>query len=67
MMNSTSRIRRIIQKDGKTLVSFDEHDAYFTAPPAVADTLRQAEALGLTVHFTYDIDLVIQGVVAHGE
>ena len=67
MMNSTSKVRRILEKDGKTLVSFDAHDAYFTAPPAVADMLRHAEALGLTVHFSYDINMVIHGVVGHGD
>lgn len=65
MIKSTARVRRIIEKDGRTLVSFDRHDAYFHADKDVADALRQAEALGLSVHFTYDADLKILGVVAH--
>lgn len=65
MIKSTARVRRIIEKDGKTLVSFDRHDAYFYADGDVATALRQAEQLGLEVHFTYDADLKILGVVAH--
>ncbi len=66
MMSSSSHIRRIIEKDGQTLVSFDDHSAYFIAGPDVADALRQAQAAELIVHFTYDKDLNILGVVAHG-
>lgn len=65
MIKSTARVRRIIEQDGKTLVSFDQHDAYFIAENDVANALKQAEAMGLTVHFTYDADLKILGVVAH--
>jgi hypothetical protein len=65
MMQSTSRVRRIIERDGQTLVSFDAHSAYFHAKPDIAEALRQAEAHRLTVHFTYDADLNIVGVVAH--
>lgn len=67
MIKSTARIRRIMEQDGKTLVSFDRHDAYFHAEGDVAKALRQAEELGLVVHFTYDADLKILGVVAHNE
>ncbi len=55
----------MIEQDGKTLVSFDMHDAYFVAGPEVAPALKQAQSLGLAVHFTYDADLNILGVVAH--
>lgn len=65
MMKSSGTIRRMIEQDGKTLVSFDAHDAYFHAGPDVADALRQAQSIGMTVHFTYDLDLNIVGVVAH--
>lgn len=65
MQNSSGRICRLIEEDGKLLVSFDAHDAYFTATPAVADALRMAERMGLAVQFTYDHDLNILGVVAH--
>lgn len=65
MITSIARVRRIVEKDGATLVSFDRHDAYFIAGPEVAPALRQAEALGLEVHFTYDAELRILGVVAH--
>lgn len=65
MQKSSGRILRMIEENGQVLVSFDAHDAYFTAAPEVAEALRMAERMGLSVHFTYDHDLNILGVVAH--
>lgn len=65
MLKSSGHVIRTIDENGVTLVSFDSHDAYFTAAPDVAAALKQAEQLGLEVHFTYDMDLKIHGVVAH--
>lgn len=65
MMTAMGRVRRIIEKDGDTLVSFDAHSAYFHAGADIVEALRQAETHGLLVHFTYDDALRIVGVVAH--
>ena len=65
MLKSSGRVIRTIDENGITLVSFDSHDAYFSAGADVAGALKQAEQLGLEVHFTYDMNLKIHGVVAH--
>lgn len=65
MQQSHARVRRIIEDQGKTLVSFDGHDAYFIAGSEVIDALHLAAREGLVVHFTYDDRMTITGVVAH--
>lgn len=65
MNSSKGRVSRIIDDNGVTVVVFDSHDVSFNAVGDVAVALRQAEQLGLEVHFTYDMDLKIHGVVAH--
>lgn len=63
---SQGRVRSIVDNaKGQTLVSFDNHDAYFIAGPDVVEALKAARDLNLVVHFTYDFNLNIKGVVAH--
>jgi hypothetical protein len=64
MLKTQAYVRRMLEEDGKILVSFDKHNGYFTAAPDIAAALEQARAAHLLVHFTYDNDLNILGVVA---
>lgn len=59
------RVSHIIEQDGKTLVAFDGRDVYFSAGADIAPSLKQVSELGLLIHFTYDDELRIVGVVAH--
>ncbi len=61
------RVARIVGDIGKVQVHFAGDSTVYMAAPDVAGALRQAEMLGLTVHFTYDDDMNILGVVAHNQ
>lgn len=57
MLKSQGVVRRIITKDDRVLVSFPEHDGYFTVPEHLRGVIHDAHQAGREVSFTYDIDL----------
>ncbi|MCE9508066.1 MAG: hypothetical protein K8R48_07115 [Alphaproteobacteria bacterium] len=65
---SKSIVRSAAEEDGEFLVSFFDHDGYFTVPPsAQAAELRKkilgAKKDGREIAFTYDRDLNILKVL----
>ena len=64
-MHSKGAVRRIIEEEGELLVSFPNHDGYFTLPPG-DDALKakavESQEKGKEVVFTFDRDLRILSI-----
>ena len=63
-MESKDVVRRIIEEDGATLVSFQGHDGYFRVPNSAGaadlkERLLQAQREKKEISFTFDRDLNI--------
>jgi hypothetical protein len=64
-MESSDIVRGILEKDGKLLVSFRTHAAYYQVPLDDADLcakIREALESGRQIHFIHDRHCAISGI-----
>lgn len=52
-------IRKIVERDGRTLVSFRNHAAYYALPSELRALAAEAKEQGREVAFSFDKDLLI--------
>ena len=52
-------IRKIVERDGRTLVSFQNHAAYYTLPAELRAIAAASREEGREVAFSFDKDLLI--------
>lgn len=62
MAESKDIIRKIVERDGRTLVSFRNHAAYYTLPPEFRAIAASSQQEGREVSFSFDKDLLIQSL-----
>lgn len=62
-LQSKGIVRRIVERNGETLVSFPNHDGYFHVAGEIKQKVLAAHALGREITFTYDHALNIVEVV----
>lgn len=67
MPRSQGVVRRIVERDGRFMVSFPNHAGYFTVAAGVAHDalvarIRAAADRGATLDFTFDKDLNITDI-----
>lgn len=62
MAESKDIIRKIVERDGRTLVSFRNHAAYYTLPADLRDLATEAKEQGREVAFSFDTDLLISSL-----
>jgi hypothetical protein len=64
-MESSDTIRKVIEEDGRLLVSFLRHAAYYSVPltdTALCAKVREALKSGRQIHFTHDRHCVISSI-----
>lgn len=52
-------IRKIVERDGRTLVSFRNHAAYYTLPAELRKIAAASQEEGREVAFSFDKDMLI--------
>ena len=62
MLESKDIVRKIIERDGRTLVSFQNHAAYYTLPAELRAVAAASQEDGREVAFSFDKDLLIQSL-----
>lgn len=62
MVESKDIIRKIVERDGRTLVSFRNHAAYYTLPAELRAIAAASQEEGREVSFSFDKDLLIQSL-----
>ena len=55
-------IRKIVERDGRTLVSFQNHAAYYTLPSELRGIAVASQEEGREVAFSFDKELLIQSL-----
>ena len=55
-------IRKIVERDGRTLVSFQNHAAYYTLPAELRAIATASQEKGREVAFSFDKDLLISSL-----
>jgi hypothetical protein len=59
-MTAKGTVRRIVEEDGQVLLSFFEHDGYFTlADTVLREKIAAAQTARREIRFTHDRDLAI--------
>jgi len=64
-METRDTIRRLLEEDGKLLVSFRAHAGYYRVPlkdAALCAKIREAASNGKEISFTHDRDLTISRI-----
>jgi hypothetical protein len=64
-MESSDTVRKVLEKDGKLLVSFSRHAVYYHVPLADATLcakIREALKNGKEIHFAHDRHCVISSI-----
>ena len=64
-MESSDTVRKVIEEDGRILVSFSRHAAYYSVPlaeAALCAKIREALKNGKEIHFTHDRHCVISSI-----
>ena len=62
MPESKDIVRKIVERDGRILVSFKNHAAYYTLPPEFRAIAASSQEEGREVAFSFDKDLLIQSL-----
>lgn len=62
MPESKDIIRKIVERDGRILVSFRNHAAYYALPSELRARADEAKEQGREVVFSFDKDLLIQSL-----
>lgn len=62
MVASKDIIRKIVERDGRTLVSFRNHAAYYTLPAELRSIAAASQEEGREVSFSFDKDFLIQSL-----
>jgi hypothetical protein len=64
-METSDIVRGVLEEDGRLLVSFRKHAAYYHVPLDDADLcakIREALKSGRQIHFTHDRDCAISSI-----
>ncbi|MBL8714098.1 MAG: hypothetical protein JNM12_14480 [Alphaproteobacteria bacterium] len=62
MVQSKDIVRKIVERDGRVLVSFQNHAAYYTLPAEFRAIAASSQQEGREVSFSFDKDLLIQSL-----
>ncbi len=59
MPESKGVVKKIVEKDGRVLVSFPNHAGYFKLPPDMLDLAVESREKGRELSFSFDRELNI--------